>query len=91
MLTLLKSDRFQKEYTEFRNMIDGIENERVKKECTELLTKLVREVKQLDSQHGELLNRNQSPGLNTDTKQRIFEIRRLLSKVLSDYKESKAS
>jgi hypothetical protein len=88
MLTLLKSERFQKEYKEFYKQISLIENESFKKELEGLLNKLVNEVRSIDKQATELVVGQTPVPRSNDSRHTIFELRNTLSRKLADYAES---
>jgi hypothetical protein len=88
MLTLLKSEKFQREYKEFQEKISSVTSTDVKKELEGLLSKLVSEVKSLDNQHQELANNKQFPMFASDARSNIVEIRRQLNRKLKDWNEA---
>jgi ribosomal protein S17E len=87
MLTLLKSERFQKEYKEFFDKINTIENEDLKNQLSGLLSKLVNEVKKLDSRHIDITSSVTRPDAG-DAKMTILELRKTLARRLADYDQS---
>jgi hypothetical protein len=88
MLTLLKSEKFQKEYKDFQDKISTVTNENIKKELEGLLSKLVNEVKSLDLQHQELSTTKQFPITASDARSNIIEIRKQIDRRLRDWAES---
>ena len=87
MLTLLKSERFQKEYKEFFDKINTIENADLKNQLSGLLGSLVNEVKKLDSQHVDIMSSVTRPDVG-DIKTSILELRRTISRRLEEYTNS---
>jgi hypothetical protein len=87
MLTLLKSERFQKEYKEFFDKINTIENEDLKKQLSRLLGNLVNEVKKLDSQHIDISSSVARPDVG-DAKMTILELRKTISRRLEEYSKT---
>ena len=85
MLSLIKSSQFQIEYKDFFSKIQKIPDDHpVKQELTSMLNQLLQEVKSIDIQHQELtVMQNISSGVN-DSKRKIIEIRRQLTKKLAD-------
>lgn len=84
MLTLLKSERFQKEYKEFSDKINTVENEDLKNQLSGLLGNLVNEVKKLDSQHVDIMSSVTRPDVS-DAKMTILELRKTISRRLEEY------
>ena len=87
MLTLLKSERFQKEYKEFSDKINTIENEDLKNQLSGLLGNLVNEVKKLDSQHVDIMSSVTRPDVS-DAKMTILELRKTLVRRLEEHSKS---
>jgi hypothetical protein len=87
VLTLLKSERFQKEYKEFFDKINTIENADLKNQLSGLLGSLVNEVKKLDSQHVDIMSSVTRPDVG-DIKTSILELRRTISRRLEEYTNS---
>lgn len=87
MLSLLKNERFQTEYKEWKSKIDSMSETVQKKELQELLNKLVNEVKRLDTFHEELMRSHNLPMGMEETKSRISEIRKKIHKRISDIRE----
>ena len=88
MISLFKSERFQKEYKEFKENISKIQNPQMKKELEDLLSKLVTEVKNLDNYHSDLIIGSNLPSSAPESKTKILEIRKRLNKRLADWKEA---
>jgi hypothetical protein len=87
MLTLLKSERFQKEYKEFFDKINTIEDKDLKNQLSRLLGDLVNEVKKLDSRHLDISSSVARPDVG-DAKMTILELRKTLARRLADYDQS---
>jgi hypothetical protein len=87
VLTLFKSERFQKEYKEFSNKIDTIENEDLKNQLYGLLGNLVNEVKKLDSQHLDITSSVARPDVG-DAKTTISELRKTITRRLEEHSKS---
>jgi len=85
VLTLLKSERFQKEYKDFFDKINAIDDESLKIETSALLAKLVNEVKAFDIQIQEVgVGPSAALGM-TDKRNNISELRNQLTRKLNDY------
>jgi CCR4-NOT transcriptional regulation complex NOT5 subunit len=87
VLTLLKSERFQKEYKEFFDKINTIENEDLKNQLSRLLDDLVNEVKKLDSQHLDISSLITRPDVG-DAKITILELRKTIARRLEEYSKT---
>ena len=85
MLSLLKSERFQKEYADFQTKISAITNESVKRETTDLLNLLVNEIRSLDNGHIEVIGSSELSAGVTDTRNRISEVRGKLIRKLEEW------
>jgi hypothetical protein len=88
VLTILKSERFQKEYKEFSEQIEKIEDENFKSEMTALLEKLVNEVKTIDTQAQEFMFGQKPVQSAAETRSAVTEIRSRIVRKLSDYREA---
>jgi len=88
MLSLLKSERFQKEYSDFQTKISAITNESVKRETTDLLNLLVNEIRTLDNGHIEVIGSASLPAGVVDTRNRISEVRNKLVQKLDAWQRS---
>jgi hypothetical protein len=90
MISLLTSETFQNEYKTFKEEISKITNESMRAELDGLLSKLVLEVKILDTYHTELMQGHSLPTAVGDSKGKIVEIRKRLTKRLADWKQSQS-
>jgi hypothetical protein len=88
VLTILKSERFQKEYKEFSEQIEAITNDGFKSEMTALLGKLVNEVRTIDAQAQEFMLGQKPVQSAVETRTAVSEIRSRIIRKLSDYKEA---
>lgn len=86
--TLENSERFKKDYNQFRERIAKVTNERVKSECNDLLTSLLKEVRTVDNHHQDIFLSKQLPNNVEDTRNKITEIRKSLHRRLEDYERS---
>jgi len=86
MLALYKSEKFQKEYQEYMRQIEEISMPAVRQRAETLLANLVGEVKFLDRQHEEMFVTNKLPMRLGESKSKLMEIRRDLTKLLKDSK-----
>lgn len=83
MLSLVKSQQFQKEYNDFKQKIDSVQDETVKKEATELLRQLVAEVRAIDRQHEEMISSIKLSNNINDHKSNLLAIRKKISSLLN--------
>lgn len=87
-MLISKSERFLKEYNDFKSLADKITREDIKKEVEKLLTDLVTEVKTLDKRHEELFIGRQGVDSLTEKKDKITSLRRKLYTKLQDCKKA---
>lgn len=89
MLSLRKSNAFQKDYSNWKQQISEItDNEQVHKELSRLLNELVSQVNFLDNQHLDLSTNNRLSAQSSEAKTRIVELRKQIDKRLDEYKKS---
>jgi hypothetical protein len=86
---LEKSSRFQEDYTRYQSAIAAMPEGDFKQDVSQLLKKLVGEIKKLDSMHMEMVYTRQLPSMGGDMKQGITAIRRQLENKIKDYQQSK--
>jgi len=86
---LQKSSRFQEDYTRYQSIIAEMPEGDFKQDISQLLKKLVGEIKKLDSMHMEMVYTRQLPSMGGDMKQEITIIRRQLETKIKDYQQSK--
>jgi hypothetical protein len=86
---LQKSSRFQEDYTRYQSIIAEMPEGDFKQDISQLLKKLVGEIKKLDSMHMEMVYTRQLPSMGGDMKQEITAIRRQLETKIKDYQQSK--
>jgi hypothetical protein len=84
MLTLLKSEKFQKDYRDYKTAIASLTNPDTKKRAEQLLTKLVNEVKFIDSRHQELFLTGNTPARLEESKLTINSIRKQLDRIIKN-------
>ena len=86
---LEKSSRFQEDYTRYQSIIAEMAEGDFKQDVSQLLKRLVGEIKKLDSMHMEMVYTRQLPSMGGDMKQGITAIRRQLENKIKDYQQSK--
>ena len=84
MLTILRSEKFQKDYEDYKTAISLLTNPDTKKRADQLLTKLVNEVKFIDSRHQELFLTGNTPARLDESKMNIASIRKQLDRILKN-------
>jgi hypothetical protein len=87
MLELIKSQRFQSEYQDYKIKIEKITSDDVKNQAELLLKTLVSEVQKLDNQHQEMFSGNQVPTGLGDVRSNITTARKKLDTLIKDYNQ----
>ena len=83
--TIENSEKFKTEYNSFKSRISEITNEKVKTELNGLLLLLLREVRNLDSQHQDIFINKELPASVTEIRSKIGDTRKSLLKRLEDW------
>ena len=86
--TLEKSDRFKREYSKFKEQIDAIEAPQLKQDLTNLLEDLVAEVRKVDTAASSANVKFALTNNIPDSKTKIAEIRKRITKRLDDYRKA---
>jgi hypothetical protein len=84
MLSLIKSEKFQKEYRMYLEKISRISNEQTQEKANLLLKKLIAEVNAIDSQHMEMFAGNRPSTELSEGRSKITEARKQLERLLKD-------
>lgn len=87
-LNLEKSSRFKEEVDEYNQVIKNIPDGDLKTEINDLVKKLIFEVRSIDTQHSELFAGKKLPTMVTDSRQKILELRRKISKKINSWKQA---
>jgi len=85
MLSLYKSERFQKELKTYKEQIEKVTDLRLKTTLENYLNKLIAHVKHLDSRHEEMIFTKQVKEMAGDDRDKILEVRKFLDKSIKDY------
>jgi hypothetical protein len=85
MLKIKHSNKFKKDFAQYKRDIEKISNERVKKECYKLLNKLVEEYNWVDAVH-DIANKSIDPTKIRENVERSIKIRQQLNKIIKDSK-----
>jgi len=85
MLKISHSKRFKKDFAQYKRDIEKISNERVKKECYNLLNKLTEECNYIDAEHN-ITNKKIDTTKIRENVERSAQIRLKLNKIIKDSK-----
>lgn len=88
MLSIYNSERFQKEYNDFKTRISKVTDEKLKITLENFLNKLATHTKNLDNQHEEMVFSKQMRSMSGDLRDNITEVRKTLDKKLSDWERA---
>ena len=83
--TIENSEIFKKEFTMFSEKISRIQNETVKKELSSKLTELLKEVRQIDSQHRDIFDKKTISSTVPESRSKLMELRRHLDTKLKEF------
>ena len=83
--TIENSEVFKKEFQMFSEKISRIQNESVKKELISKLNDLLKEVRQIDSQHRDIFDKKTIPSTVPESRTKLMELRRFLDTRLKEF------
>ena len=83
--TIENSEVFKKEFTMFSEKISRIQNETVKKELSSKLNDLLKEVRQIDSQHRDIFDNKTISSTVPESRNKLMELRRYLDTRLKEF------
>jgi hypothetical protein len=83
--TIENSEVFKKEFQMFSEKISRIQNESVKKELISKLNDLLKEVRQIDSQHRDIFDKKTIPSTVPESRTKLMELRRYLDTKLKEF------
>ena len=83
--TIENSEVFKKEFQMFSEKISRIQNESVKKELISKLNDLLKEVRQIDSQHRDIFDKKTIASTVPESRSKLMELRRHLDKKLKEF------
>ena len=86
MLKIRQSNKFKKDYAQYRRDIESMSNEAVKAECYNLLNKLVEQFNLIDAAH-DTVNTNIDPTKIRENVERSASLRQKLNKLIKDSKD----
>ena len=87
-ISIEKSERFQREYKEFSSRINQVNDLKLKTDLELELNKLLNEVKKIDANHINVMSKNTLSDMVDESRFYVAEIRKKLSKTLTDYESS---
>jgi len=88
MVSLEKSEKFQKEFNEWKIIAESMENMRAKAELENLLEQLGKMVKKIDIEHVKLATQHIMPDVVGESRQEIFNVRNKIQRIIKDYNSS---
>ena len=83
--TIENSEIFKKEFTTFSEKISRIQNETVKKELSSKLNELLKEVRQIDSQHRDIFDKKTISSTVPESRSKLMELCRHLDTRLKEF------
>jgi hypothetical protein len=87
-MQLSKSERFIKEYEEFKEKIAKVSDPKKQAELTALLNQMLAEVRAIDSKHSEISMMGRLPGAVNDLRENLTSIRKNLVNRLQGYENN---
>lgn len=87
-MILGSNQRFQNEYKSFSDRILKVHNEKIKKDLENDLRSLASEVRLIDQLHQDLLFQKNLSNTVGDSKNKIIDLRKRISKKLDDWERS---
>lgn len=81
-MQLSKNPRFLREYDLFATKIDALSDDKLKKECHDLLKQLARHIADMDIKHTQLHSLGMMPSLVENTRTEVQTIRKKLAGLL---------
>ena len=82
MLKVKQSNKFKKDYAQYKRDLDKITNEKVKKECYALLNKLVEQINIIDAAHN--VDKNIDPTTIRENVETSAILRHKLNKIIKE-------
>lgn len=91
MISILRSERFQEEYSLYQGKIDKITNTELRAQAEGLLKNLVNQISKLDNQHQEMFSGNQLPIALGDVRSDITTSRKKIDTMLKDWERNNSN
>ena len=83
--TLENSEKFKREFTQFKTRIEKITDETVKAELSSKLSSLLREVRSVDTQSHGMFMGNQMPNRISDSRTTLGDLRKYITSRLNEW------
>ena len=83
--TIENSEVFKKEFYMFSEKISRVQDETAKKELSSKLNELLKEVRQIDSQHRDIFDKQTIPSTVPESRTKLMELRRYLDTRLKEF------
>jgi hypothetical protein len=83
--TIENSQVFKNEFQMFSEKISRIQDETAKKELSSKLNELLKEVRQIDSQHRDIFDKKTIPSTVPESRTKLMELRRYLDTRLKEF------
>lgn len=87
-MLLSKNERFLKEYSEFKEKISKIQDEKIKSELQNMLSILAKEVKIIDQNHENIILTKKIPDDLNERREIILSLRKKIERKLLDCKQA---
>lgn len=85
------SDKFKKELDDYEKILINVPDGLQKDEINDLIRQLKSEVRAIDTQHSELFAGRKLPTMVTDSRQKIIDLRRKISKKIDSWKKAQTA
>lgn len=89
--TLENSEKFKTEFNNFKSKIDSIPNENLRKDLSNKLIELLREVRSIDQQHNNMFMTKDLPSLLPESRSKLAEVRNYIISRLGDWDRANQS
>jgi len=83
MLRVKQTNKFKKDFAQYKRDIEKISNEKVKNECYQLLNKLVEQYTIIDAAH-DVINKSIDPTKIRENVETSILLRQKLNKIIKD-------
>lgn len=83
-MLLSRNENFLKEYTDFKNRIEKVDDERQKSDLNFLLNEIVSAVKEIDKRHELLAMRSKMPAGGDEPRIKLHDLRKKLDTRLKE-------
>lgn len=87
-MLISKSEKFLKEYNEFKSAAESVSREDIKKDLQKMISELVVTVKNLDQIHEELFINRQRIDSVSDSKEKIISLRKKIHNKIQECRKA---